>query len=420
LLAFINIHLIAASLERSVSGSRQFIAYGATTPLRGAVCDLAERTKKNLLAILQQRDQWKTPVVLNLQFPQANLPEIPLAARYFSQTGSGLKLQLDLTIGADVDVLVIQREILRALLLEMMYRRHPDLPAGTVYVQPPEWLVEGVLVAAPGQDRAPLVEALAPLLTSNKVTPLPEFLRQNPALLDSPAQLLYRAYAFALLQFLIDEPAGPSHLAAFIDDLCRASNDPFSDLKAHFPVLASSADIDALWKSKVATLGAARDYELLTFAETERRLKGLLEIRVPAMVSSAKTVRLEQLLSKKISTTQAGELRRVSRSLMQLATTANPVIRPIVTEYQQIVELMVDHRTKGLGPRLTRLNSTSAHLSARMSNIDDYMNWFEATKSSTTSGAFSRYLKAAKRSTDPEIRRHDSLSVYLDALEGQF
>ena len=33
-------------------------------------------------------DNWKTPIVINLEFPQANLPDVPSRALYFSQTGS--------------------------------------------------------------------------------------------------------------------------------------------------------------------------------------------------------------------------------------------------------------------------------------------------------------------------------------------
>ena len=91
--------LRAATLARSMSPSRQFIIYGANTTLRGAVSELAEQTKANLLALLRQPDGWKTPIVVNLQSAQANLPEIPPAALRFSQTGFGLKLQFDLTIG---------------------------------------------------------------------------------------------------------------------------------------------------------------------------------------------------------------------------------------------------------------------------------------------------------------------------------
>ena len=83
-----------AQPERSTSPSRQFVIYGADPKIRGAVSSLAEQTKANLLALLRQRDDWKTPVVVNLQSQQANLPEVPPADLRFSQMGFGIKLQL--------------------------------------------------------------------------------------------------------------------------------------------------------------------------------------------------------------------------------------------------------------------------------------------------------------------------------------
>jgi hypothetical protein len=88
--------LSAELLPRSVSTSRQFIVLGPDAALRGKICGLAEQTKKSLLTLLQQADEWKTPVVVNAQRPQANLPEARPAELNFSQTGFGLKLQLDL------------------------------------------------------------------------------------------------------------------------------------------------------------------------------------------------------------------------------------------------------------------------------------------------------------------------------------
>src|SRR5437867_13410616 len=146
-------HFQAAPAERSTSPSRQFVIYGADAKLRGAVSSLAEQTKANLLALLRQRDDWKTPVVVNLQSQQANLLEVPPADLRFSQTGFGIKLQLDLTISKNLDVSVIERELLRAVLLEMIYRKQPNITAGAVLVEPPDWLIDGVLALAPGRDR---------------------------------------------------------------------------------------------------------------------------------------------------------------------------------------------------------------------------------------------------------------------------
>jgi hypothetical protein len=72
--------LRAAPPERSASPSQQFIIYGADGALRGAVSELAERTKANFLALLRRPDRWKTPVIINLQLSQANLAQdSPLA-----------------------------------------------------------------------------------------------------------------------------------------------------------------------------------------------------------------------------------------------------------------------------------------------------------------------------------------------------
>src|SRR5438445_3058866 len=172
--------LYAAPTERSLSPSRQFVIYGSDAALRGAVSDLAERTKANLLVLLRQRDNWTVPIVVNLQPQQANLPEVPPAGLRFSQTGFGLKLQLDLTISQNLDVSLVERELLRAILLEMIYRKESHIATGTVFVEPPDWLLDGVLALAPGCDREYWLDALT---TANKTVPIESILSQRLVLL---------------------------------------------------------------------------------------------------------------------------------------------------------------------------------------------------------------------------------------------
>src|SRR5215468_3157532 len=161
LFAIAHYYLIyAAQPEHSTSPSRQFVIYGADAKVRGAISGLAEQTKTNLLGLLRQRDGWKTPVVVNLQSQQSNLPELPPAALRFSQTGFGIKLQLDLTISKSVDVSLVERELLRAILLEMVYRQQPHINAGAMLVEPPDWVIDGALALAPGRERGPLIETL--------------------------------------------------------------------------------------------------------------------------------------------------------------------------------------------------------------------------------------------------------------------
>jgi len=407
--------LCAATLARTVSPSRQFIIYGANATLRGAVSELAEQTKANLLALLRQPDGWKTPIVVNLQSAQANLPEIPPAALQFSQTGFGLKLQFDLTIGENIDATLVERELLRAILLEMIYRSEPDVAPGTTFVEPPDWLLEGVLALTPGRDRGPLVEAL---LVSVKRMSLEKFLQQRPALVDSPGRLLYRAYSLSLVQLLVGGIDGHSRLARYIHNLSRASNDPLADLKAQFPLLGE--DAEKTWQSAVARLGDAQSYQLLTFAESEQRLNELLRVKTLDAGKSPKQAQLSELAQRKPSVAEKMALNELSQNLVLFTIQANPVMRPIVREYQQIAALLARGKRKRIIERLARLQMTHTKLVARMSDVDDYMNWFEATQSNGGSGVFADYLKAAGDSQIRAPRRRDALSVYLDSLAEQF
>jgi len=407
--------LYAAPQEHSVSPSRQFIIYGADAVLRGAVSNLAERTKMNLLGLLRQRDNWTLPIVLNLQPEQANLPEVPPAGVRFSQTGFGLKLQLDLIVSQNVDASFIEREVLRAILLEMIYRKESHIAAGTVFVEPPDWLIDGVLALAPGRDRGSLVEALT---TADKAVPLEKFLSQQPGSLDSAGRMLYRACSFALVQMLIDGGDGPARLARYIGHLSDASNEPFTNLKAYFPFLVN--DAEASWQLSLRRVRNFQAYQLLTFSESERRLEELLRVEVSAANKPAKVAGLDELAQRKISAGEKMAVGQLSRNLLVFISQANPVLRPVAREYQQIAALLARGKRRGIAKRLSHLEAIRKQLSARMSDIDDYMNWFEATQMKNRSGNFTDYLKAVDQSQLQPSKRHDPLSAYVDALDDQF
>src|SRR5436190_6988527 len=153
--------VMASPVEQSLSPSRQFIVYGTDLAMRGVICDLAERAKRELLTLLDERDNWTTAIIINAQYPQANLPELPRLRVEVGQTGFGLKLQLDLVVNSQTRSPQIRRELLRALVLERMYRDRASIPAGTAYTSPPDWLLDGI----PGQEtdltRARLASLLA-------------------------------------------------------------------------------------------------------------------------------------------------------------------------------------------------------------------------------------------------------------------
>jgi hypothetical protein len=260
-----------------------------------------------------------------------------------------------------------------------------------------------------------LIEALG---NTEKPLPLEKFLRQHPGLLDSTGRTLYRAYAFALVQILLDAKNGGAQLAKYIDHLYNSSNDPVADVAAQFPLLAN--DAERTWQLALNHLKSLQTFRLLTFAESEQRLDELLSIKISEPKKPVKLVRFDELAEHKLSASEKMALDQLKRDLLVLVPQTNPVLRPIGHEYQEIATLLGRGKRRGVPKRLARLELTRQQLAARMTEIDDYMNWFEATQMSSGSGNFSGYLKAVNQSQLPAQKRRDPLSVYVDALEDQF
>ena len=400
--------------ERSVSPSGQFIIYANDAGSRAAISALAERTKLNFLAFLKRRDEWKIAVVINLQPLATNVPERPATDLRFSQTENGLKLQLDLAISREMAPIAVERELARAILLEMIYRQQVGIASGDAYVDPPNWLVDGLLASAPNRSRAPLTNALS---LPQRAISLSEFLDQHPDSLDSAGKELYRAYSFVLVQWLSNSWNGRVRLGRYIENLAFASNDSLADLRAAFPEID---DWEKTWRSKIVEGKVLPDNELLTFSQSEIRLSEILSAKVRLADGREKSLSLEDLSRTKPSPGQSLALQKLGRQLLLLAARANPVLRPVIQEYQQAVGQLALGKNRGALMRLTALKTLRAKLCARMSEIDDYMNWFEAAKLETPSGMFEDYLKSGNDERAQAPKRADSLSVYLDAVEQQF
>lgn len=412
--------LWSAAPEQSISTSRQFIVYGTDVAVRGAICDLAERTKGELLGLLAERDNWTTPIVINARYPQANLPELPRLGISVGQTGFGLKLQLDLAIDAEVSRPEVRRELLRALLLEIMYRGQPNIPAGAVYTAPPDWLLDGVPAEQSDLSRDRVTNLLAMPVTSGMVLSLEQLLQQRPELVDAPGRLLYRAYSFALVDLLSRASEGPRRLARFIVDLPYAPNDPLADLRNHFPGLLDSDDgVEKTWAKQIARLSTPQPYQLMAAAETERMLERKLRLKFSER-GAEQSYELGEFASFLKDKSAKSVLAVLAQDLSALATRSHPVYAPIIAEYSQVTALLQRGKTRGIARRLERLEASRRALTAQMRGIDDYLNWFEATSLGRPSGAFADYMKAAESMAQTPHTKRDPISVYLDALEAQF
>jgi len=409
---------IATSVERSISASRQFIVYDGDIQLRGVICDLAERTKLDLLRTIDQRDEWIIPIVINLQSPKANLPEMPRSELNFAQTGFGLKLQVNLQIDLNIKRSEVRRELLRILLLEMMYRRRIDLPAGTTYVPPPDWLLDGIPMQDDCESAKRSLSGVFPV--TNRILTLQEFLRLHEGSdLDEPSRVLFSGYAVALVELLTQSPQGRGRLARFIADLPFNSMDPMADLGAHFPLLNDITSAENIWKSHIERLVRSQPLQFLSVEETEKQLDEHLLLAIQSE-GRKKKFHIDEFSKVIRNPTARSVFAQLCRDVNMLASRAHPICRPTVSAYARIGARLARGKTSGITEQLTRLQVSRKAITARARKVNDYMNWFEATQASQISGMFTETSKEADKRPRSEQRRHDPISVYLDVIETEF
>ncbi len=405
-----------AGKARSTSTSRQFLVYGAEVQVRGAMCDLAERTKTNLLRLLDQRDNWKIPLIVNLDYPRSNLPDTPAARLIVSQLSFGLKMQLNLLITADLERRNVQQELLRAILVEMMYRERSNIAAGTPYVTPPDWLVDGIIGLQPGRADDGTAQLLQSVVAAKRITPLEEIVRQRRGQLDASSRKFFEAYARALLQLLLDTPGGKQKLAQYIVDLPASPNDAMADLRAHFPETLGRSP-GKWWALSVARLSATDRYEMLSAAETGAQLDRILRLALAAPDGSTRDYSLGEYETFRKLPGARAVLQQASRELLLLGARAHPSYRPIVQEDYELAELLARGKTRKLEGRLAREASYRAVVERQASEIDDFLNWYEGTQSKTMSGTFSQVIDPTRAAGETVPRRRDAISVYLDSIE---
>jgi hypothetical protein len=403
----------SAGKERSTSTSRQFLVYGAEVRVRGMICDLAERTKSGLLRMLGLRDSWQTPLIVNLDYPRANVPDAPVEQFAVSQLGYGLKLQLNLLLIREMKGVGVQRELLRAILVELMYRDRGNVAAGMPYVTPPDWLVEGILALQPERASDNDAELLRSIFASKRISPLEDIVRQPRAQLDAPSRRLRKAYSRALVQLLLDVPGGRFKLVRFITDLPDAPNDAVADLQAHFPETLGRAP-DKWWTLSVAQLSALDRYETLSAADTVVQLDRVLRFSIPAPDGRVGDYSLGDYKAFPKLPASRDVLRQVSQQLLLLGVRAHPSYQAIVQEDYELAEMLARGKTQSVPERLEQVANYRAVVERQRPAVDDYLNWYEATHSKTSSGAFSEILETVDEALP---RRRDPISVYLDSLE---
>ncbi len=415
--------LEAAELPaRSVSSSKQFIVYCDDPALRSRVTGFAEEVKTELLALLGETDRWKMPVVISLV--RAPAPSsVPVKFRLFDSP-DGATVQIEAQIGDNPADIHLQKQIVRAVLLEIEYRERGAVKAGERYVEAPWWLIEGALQIFRERDFGVTPDLFQTMIATNKLPPIADFLALKDDDLGATARAMDAACAMCLVQLLMEQPGGRTNLGRLVRHWPDLHDDPVGALTKEFPGLGASANgLQKWWSVNVAHFSAADRYKGLSADATDQALAALLQFEIVADKAGKKrSFTIEQFAEFVKLPGSKAAMTNLHNSVIALSTRANALFRPILADYEHVSALLVRGKTRGVAERLDQVERYRESAIRRMSAIGDYLNWYEATQMGTRSDAFDSFLKTANEisAEDERLRRDNPIAKYLDQLQEEF
>ena len=407
--------------QQSVSRSKQFIVFSSDVRLRQRVASYSDDLTEDVRQLLGGIGLWKTPIVITIDRATTAEGVAPAPVLRLVDTPAGQKIEINVKIGADPSAVNMQKLLLRALLLEYAYRGIP-VAGGSSYVEAPWWVVEGLIEIERRREAGIDSDLFRRLVETNHLPPIENFLVEKPEELGPTALAVDRALAMGLLQMLVEQPDGRVNLAHFIRDWPQSNGDPMALLAKVFPSVAGNPQtLQKWWTVNLARYAAANRYEGLTVADTDKALDALLQIE---FVINKKGEKRTFAVSdyKDFVKLPGGKATLADRhtEIIALSSRANALMRPVMSDYEQIFALLSQGKTRGLRERLTKAEDYRTFVIKRTSEISDYLNWFEATQMKSKSGAFDNYLKTVEELSDQDKKQKGPIGEYLDELETQF
>jgi hypothetical protein len=407
---------------RSVSRSGQFVIRGSGPAQRGSVAVMAEDTKAELLRLLAAGDDWKSPVVVQLHDDPR--PRRSVESRLFVIEGQ-FRLQLDLFVARGIDIERFDHAVLAMLVCEWTLRgRGAEVAGEQLQVRP--WLVEGLREAVRWRAKKSDRRLYAAIFETGGLFDLDGLLGMDgPGFerLDAAARAAFQVSAGALVLALLEQPDGRAAFRALLAEVAVFDGETALLLRRHFPGLnLSERSLAKWWALQIANMSEPALTEALGVAETETALETALRLHVPAAdgITTPAGIEAADRLAGLSAAERAAAVRPAQDALVRLSYRCFPSFRPMLADYQQLLQQLADGKGGQAAGRLDELGALRRRMVERAADGRDYLDWFEITRAQDASGEFDNYLRLQE-----ELRREhghggDPVSRYLDRIQQAF
>jgi hypothetical protein len=422
-----------AGQDTVTSDTGQFRISGGEPSDRANAALLSEQAKRELLALtedpkqeLAKRDQHKVPVAIYLHGKIGDPTPLRTIIPGIRYSEAGFVITLDVHLSRGIETERFKLAATSALLYERALRDLPARETDVPFLVPP-WLPEGLREANAWRlnesDRR-LYEALfktGGLYKIDQIFSLTEAEHDN---LDGAMRSAFRVSCGALVMALLEQPQGRPAFRAFMKDVASFQGEMPALLRKHFPELnLSETSLSKWWALQMANIGGQNlATDILPVAKTEAALTEALRLnfRDPEGILQQKEISAWQEVAPLPETERADSTRLAQDALTRLSYRCFPSYRPIVAEYQTILQALAAGKTDDLAQRLTDLSARRATMAAKAEHARDYLIWFEITRAREDSGDFEDYLRLKDSLKGNPSRREDSISRYLDRMDALF
>jgi hypothetical protein len=408
-----------------VSRSGQFVIRGSGLAERGSVAVQAEDAKSEMLRLLGTEDEWKSKVLIILHGrPGDPRPPRTVASNLFV-TGQGFRLQLDVNLSRGIEHDRFKNAVLSMLIYEWSLRgRGAEIEGERLRVRP--WLVEGLREAIrwrAGRSDRRIYQAM---FERGGLFDLEELLNTRESefeKFDAATRAAFRVSSGALVMALLGQGDGREAFRAMLREVAVFEGETPLLLRRHFPGLNLSADSLAKWWAlQLANMAESPLVDILSVVETERALASALRLHVTGEEGPQELPGLDRWaeLAELPGPERVEAVRGAQDSLVRLGYRCFPSFRPLIAEYQKILQELAEDEPSDTAERLARLEEQRLLMVERSGQGRDYLDWFEITRASDVSGDFADYLRLRKELRRPPNHANDPLSQYLDDIQEVF
>jgi len=334
-------------------------------------------------------------------------------------------LRLDKHLGLGLEPKRFKQAVMEVLIYQRGLEADKQSAKDAFQLIPP-WLSMGLCEASAWRldksDRA----LYAALFKKGGVFKLDDLLQTTAAdykKMDGATRSVFQVSSGALVMALLEQPGGKAGFGDFLKKVATYQGEMPILLRQSFPDLnLSENSLAKWWALQLANKGGLNLLtDVLTIQETEEELAKALNF----MISGPDGVRQRDLSAWSEVVALKGEkrfaaVRPAQEAMIHLSYRCFPSYRPLLLEYQKILIGISRGHTENVPQRLARLKKSRESMVASAGRARDYLDWFEITRATKTSGEFDDYLKLKERLKAEKKVRNDGVSRYLDRMNDLF